>query len=75
MEVSDTDRLRAWVQNWKVLGPELECLRRERIRSASTPESIQQFDLAFKAALRNTPPRTTSGLIEFQRLLRKLPRK
>jgi hypothetical protein len=29
--------------------------------------------LAFKAALRNTPPRATSGLVEFQRLLRKLP--
>lgn len=75
MEISDTDRLREWVQNWKVLGPELERLRRERIRSASTPDAIRQFDLAFKAAIRNTPPRTTSGLIEFQRLLRKLPRK
>jgi hypothetical protein len=75
METSDTDRLRAWVQNWEVVGPEIERLRREKIRNANTPEAIKQFDLAFKAALRNTPPRTTSGLIEFQRLLRKLPRK
>ena len=75
METSDTDLLRAWVQNWSVLGPELERLRREKIRSANTSESIAQFDLAFKAALRNTPHRTTSGLVEFQRLLRKLPRK
>jgi len=75
MDSSDTDQLRAWVQNWIVLGPELDRLRRERIRRANTSESIVQFDLAFKAALRNTPPRTTSGLIEFQRLLRKLPRK
>lgn len=77
MESSDTDtdedRLRAWVRNWEVLGPKLERLRRESIRSANTQESIKLFDLAFKAALRNTPPRTTSGLIEFQRLLRKLP--
>jgi hypothetical protein len=73
METSDTDRLRAWVRNWILIGPELERLRREKIRNASTPESIQQFDLAFKAALRNTPARTTSGLIEFQELLRKLP--
>lgn len=75
METSDKDRLSAWVQNWKVLGPELERLRRERIRSAKTQDAIKQFDLAFKAAIRNTPPRTTSGLIEFQRLLRKLPQK
>jgi hypothetical protein len=75
MEMSETDRLRAWVRSWMVLGPELARLRHEKIRSASTPESIKQFNLAFKAALRNTPPRTTSGLIELQRLLRKLPRK
>ena len=75
MDTSETTRLRAWVQNWKVVGPELERLRHQKIRNASTPESIQLFDLAFKAVLRNTPPRTTSGLVEFQRLLRKLPRK
>jgi hypothetical protein len=75
METSDTDRLREWVQNWKVLGPELERLRRDRIRSANTQDAIKQFDLAFKAAIRNTPPRTSSGLIEFQRQLRKLPQK
>lgn len=73
MKPSDTDRLRAWVQSWQRLGPELERLRRESIRNANTQESIMRFDLAFKAALRNTPPRTTSGLVEFQRLIRKLP--
>ncbi len=75
MGVSDTDRMRAWVRNWQVVGPELEQMRREDIRRANTQESIRLFDLAFKAALRNTPPRTTSGLVEFQRLLGKLPRR
>jgi hypothetical protein len=75
METSDTDRLRAWVRNWQLLGPELERMRREDIRRADTQESIMLFDLAFKAALRNTPPRPTSGLVEFQRLLHKLPRR
>lgn len=69
---TDTDRLREWVQNWQVVGLELERLRREKIRATNTPESIKLFDLAFKSAIRNTPPRTTSGLVEFQRLLRKL---
>ena len=73
MEISDTDRLRAWVRNWQVVGPELERMRREDIRRANTQDSIRIFDLAFKAALQNTPPRTNSGLVEFQRLLRKLP--
>ena len=75
MKTSDADQLRAWVQNWKVLGPKLERLRRDRIRVTRTEEAIRQLDLAFKAAIRNNTPRTTSGLIEFQRLLRKLPQK
>ena len=75
MEMSDTDRMLAWVRNWQVVGPELEQMGREDIRRANTQESIALFDLAFKAALRNTPARTTSGLVEFQRLLHKLPRR
>ncbi len=71
---TDADRLRDWVRNWQVLGPEMDRMRREDIRRANTQKSIMLFDLAFKAALRNTPPRTTSGLVEYQRLLRKLPR-
>lgn len=67
------DDLKRWVENWKVVGPELDRMRREEIRRANTQESIQLFNLAFKAALRNTPPRQTSGLVEFQRLLKKLP--
>ena len=66
--------LKRWVENWKAAGPELERLRREEIRSADTQKSIQLFDLAFKAALRNTPSRESSGLVEFQRLLKRLPR-
>jgi hypothetical protein len=58
-----------------VVGARLQSLKREDIRNAKTPDSIRQFDLAFKAAIRNTPHRKTSGLIEYQRLLRKLPQK
>lgn len=72
MEMSDTDRLRAWVRNWQVIGPELDRMRREEIRSANTQESIKAFDLAFKAALRKCPSRTTSGLVEMQKLFKKL---
>jgi hypothetical protein len=71
----DTERnLKRWVENWKQLGPELERIRREEIRRADTQQAIQLFDLAFKAALRNIPPRESSGLVEFQRLLKDLPR-
>ena len=69
------DDMRDWVERWKIVGPELDRMRRDEIRRANTQESIRLFDLAFKAALRNTPPRETSGLVEFQRLLRKLSHK
>ena len=75
MEISEKDRLRDWVRNWQVVGPKLEQMRREDIRRANTQDSIRLFDLAFKAALRNSPPRKTSGLVEFQSLLRRLPRR
>jgi hypothetical protein len=75
MKTSATDKLREWVRNWQVVGPQLERMRRENIRKANTQDSIRQFNLAFKAAIRNTPHRQTSGLVEFQRLLRKLPQK
>lgn len=66
--------LKRWVENWKTLGPELERMRREEIRGTDTQKSIALFDLAFKAALRNIPARESSGLVEFQRLLKKTPR-
>jgi hypothetical protein len=69
------EKFGAWVQNWREIGPELDRIRREEIRSANTQESIRAFDLAFKAALRNQPPRETSGLVEMQRLFKKLHRK
>lgn len=75
MKSSATDKLREWVRNWQVVGPKIDRLRRASIREANTQQSIMQFDLAFKAAIRNTPHRQTSGLVEFQRLLRKLPQK
>jgi len=65
--------LKRWVENWKAAGPELDRIRKEEIRAANTQQSIQLFDLAFKAALRNAPPRETSGLVEFRRLLKLLP--
>ena len=66
------DELRAWVQNWREIGPGLDRVRREEIRWANTQESIRAFNLAFKTALRNHRPCATSGLVEMQRLFKKL---
>jgi hypothetical protein len=53
----------------------IERLRRAEIRRTNTAEAIVALDGACKHALRTLPPRDSSGLAEFYRiLLRKLPR-
>ena len=47
MKTSAKDKLREWVRNWQIIGPQLERLRRENIRKANTQDSIRQFNLVF----------------------------
>ncbi len=51
---------------WAANGPLLEELRDQEIRQADTAVSIQMFELAFRLALRELPPRDSSGLVEWQ---------
>ena len=59
--------MKAYLTRWRELGPILERLRDEELRSVDTPAAIQSFNLAFRIALRDVPPRETSGLVEWQR--------
>jgi hypothetical protein len=49
-------------------------MRREEIRKADTSRSIPAFDGLFEGAVRDFPPRPTSGLVE-QQLCFRLSRK
>lgn len=51
---------------WAANGPLLEELRDREIRRADTAFSIQMFELAFRIAVRDLPPRDSSGLVEWQ---------
>jgi len=62
----DKERLREYVRLWVANGPLLEALRDQEIRQADTAASIQMFEQAFRMALRDLPPRDSSGLIEWQ---------
>jgi len=59
----------AYVRRWETLGPELEKIREQEIRHADTQVAIRMFDTAFKIALRDLPPRQTSGLVKWQELV------
>ncbi len=61
-----------WIETWKQTAPELEELRREEIRTADTRKAIESLDGAFKSAVRHLPPLPDSGLIEQQRLFRRI---
>jgi hypothetical protein len=64
--------LKEYVENWKRLGPELEKLRREKIRHASLADSIRALDGAFRSAIwLNKKPRPSSGLVEFHKIMSK----
>jgi hypothetical protein len=63
---TERERQVRYVRRWKELGPALERLRDEEVRRADTAASIQSFTEAFRIALRELPPRETSGLVEWQ---------
>jgi hypothetical protein len=71
MTEAEKDQVRAWIRNWEKLGPILEDLRRQDIRQADTLRAIPAFDGAFESAVRDSPPKPWSGLIEQQRLFQK----
>lgn len=60
------DRCREYVRIWASNGPLLDQVRDRDIRDADTASSIQMFDTAFRIALRDLPPRNSSGLEVWQ---------
>jgi hypothetical protein len=63
--MTDREQLREYVLRWKELGPILEEIRDHETRMADTAASIFSMDQAFRIALRDLPPRETSGLAEW----------
>jgi len=53
-----------YARRWKELGPILKQIRDREIRQADTPSFIQVMNQAFRIALRDLPPRQSSGLVE-----------
>ncbi len=62
----DQEQLRQYVRIWETNGPLLEEVRDREIREADTAASIRMFELAFRIALCDLPPRDSSGLVEWQ---------
>ena len=63
-----------WVENWKRVGPILEKIEAEELRSKTNHEAIQRLMPMIDWHIAHAAPTTTSGLIEQQRLFQKLRR-
>jgi hypothetical protein len=68
MTATEQANARRWGQAWKEAGAELAAIRRQEIRATNTRLSIPAFDGLFELAVRDFPPKSTSGLVEQQRL-------
>ena len=71
MDESKKELMREWVRLWKETGKALEIIRRKEMRNSKLEETIEALDKAFKSALLLAPNSTTSGLVEFHRILAK----
>ena len=70
--MSDAE-LKRWAETWESAGRALEALRRRELQ-AMTDEDVRRaiVNLFSGAELADLPPRTTSGLVEQQRLFASL---
>lgn len=64
--------MKSWLAHWRRVGPILERIRREELRNFDYWANRKQVAGLFEIGVRHGPPRTTSGLVELQRRLRKL---
>jgi len=72
--MDERETIRRWVEAWKEAGPELERIRSREVQEADNLKVLAALEGAFNHALRTMPPRPSSGLVEMQEWLAKLPR-
>ena len=72
--MDEGDKIRRWVETWKEAGPELEAIRRREVAEADNLRVLALLEDAFNHAVHSQPPRPSSGMVEMQRWLAKLPR-
>ena len=72
--MTETEKIRRWVQTWKETGPELDKIRLREISEEDNLLSLRLLARAFNHATRTQPPNGSSGLVEMQRYFAKLRR-
>lgn len=63
-----SDQLKVFVDAWRTAGPALEALRDRDLIDTPLPVAMAQLESMFESARFLSPPSTTSGLVEMQRI-------
>ncbi len=72
MRHEDTERMKAWVNTWKRAGPALQRVKMEELRSEDYGKDFELIDGMLEWVVDHARERKTSGLVEQQRLFRKM---
>lgn len=62
---------KGFVEHWRRVGPILEAVRRSELRTYSHEEQWPIIDALLQLGLDHAVPRSTSGLVELERILAK----
>ena len=68
----EADSNKSWVDRWEVTGKVLTDIKRDEYRRSDLSAIFLSLTDASEAALLAYPPKPTSGLVEMQRLFRRL---
>jgi len=71
MSKQPDSKTRAWVETWSKTGPLLEEIHHRELRAMTYEKRIQAIESLFQLGSLLRKPRTTSGLVEQQRLFQK----
>jgi flagellar biosynthesis/type III secretory pathway chaperone len=69
---TEKEQMKSWVENWKVTAQRLEEIRRDKLRNGDIFSELSALNSSFRESIKHSKPTVTSGLVEFQRLLKKL---
>jgi len=72
MPDGEEEATKLWAETWAKAGPELDAVRRRELREMTHEQRIRAFAAVLEFGAKPGPPRTTSGLVEQQRLFKKL---
>jgi len=67
-------QMKRWVETWRAAGPELEAIRRRELREFDWAEKRSAFLGMWELVWAHRRSKTTSGLVEMQRILQKARR-